>query len=81
MKKIVWFLCVAMLTACSQSAPVETVDSLVAHPDRLHELERKCGNDDPGMTARECLIVSEARRKVFMGNGPKYTPPKTTPKF
>lgn len=81
MKTILLIALIAVLTACGQSAPVDTVDALVAHPDRLHAVERKCANNDPGVTPDECQVASEARRKLFMGSGPKYTPPKTSPKF
>lgn len=70
-----------MLVACSHAVPTDTVESLMAHPDRLREVERKCANSDPSVTAKECQIASEARRRIFMGNGPQYTPPKTSPKF
>jgi hypothetical protein len=81
MKTIPLFALIAMLTACGQPAPSDTVASLVAHPDRLHDIERKCANSDPNVTAKECQIASEARRQIFMGNGPKYMPPKASPKF
>lgn len=81
MKSVVLLAFIAMLAACSKSVPTDTVESLVAHPDRLHEVERKCANNDPSLTADECQIASEARRKLFMGDGPRYTPPKTSPKF
>lgn len=69
------------LAACSKAAPTDTVDSLVAHPDHLHEIERQCANNDAKVSAAECELASEARRKLFMGNGPQYTPPRTPPKF
>ena len=81
MKTILLLALTAMLTACGQSGPVDTVGTLVAHPDRLHAIERKCANNDPSVPPAECQIASEARRKLFMGDGPKYTPPKTSPKF
>lgn len=81
MKTIPLFALIAMLTACGQSTPRDTVASLIAHRDRLHEIELKCQNNDPSVTAKECQIASEARRRIFMGNGPQYTPPKASPKF
>jgi hypothetical protein len=81
MKTILLLALTAMLSACGQSAPIDTVETLVAHPDRLHAVEHKCDNNDPSVTPAECQNASEARRKLFMGNGPKYTPPKTSPKF
>lgn len=80
--KIVVLLFVAMaLVACSNATPTDTVESLVAHPDHLHEIERQCANNDARVSAAECELASEARRKLFMGNGPRYTPPKNPPKF
>lgn len=81
MKIILLSALIAMLAACGQSAPSDTVASLIAHRDRLHKIERECANNDPSATAKQCEIASEARRQIFMGNGPKYTPPKTSPKF
>ncbi|MBN8712806.1 MAG: EexN family lipoprotein [Xanthomonadales bacterium] len=80
--KIVVLLFVAVtLAACNRAAPTDTVDSLVAHPDHLHGIERQCANNDARVSAAECELASEARRKLFMGNGTQYTPPKNPPKF
>ena len=81
MKSTLLLLSVLMLTACSKAAPTDTVDSLVAHPDHLHDVEKRCADQDPHVSAAECEAVSEARRRLFMGNGPQYTPSKTPPKF
>lgn len=69
------------LAACGNAAPHDTVESLVAHPARLREVEQQCANDYAAMGAAECNAASEARRKLFMGHGPQYTPPKTSSKF
>jgi hypothetical protein len=61
--------------------PVDTVDSLAAHPDRLREVERTCKDDYTKMGAEECNAAAEAQRRLFIGNGPQYTPPKESPKF
>lgn len=53
----------------------------MAHPDHLHEVERQCANHDAQVLAAECEAASEARHRLFYGNGPQYTPPKTQPKF
>lgn len=81
--KIVVLLFVAMaLAACSKAVPTDTVESLVAHPDHLHAVEKQCARqDDPQVSAAECEAASEARRRLFIGNGPQYTPPKSPPKF
>ena len=81
MKNILLLLIALALTGCGKVAPADTVDSLVAHPDHLHAVEEQCARQDPQVSAAECEAVSEARRRLFMGNGPQYTPPKSAPKF
>jgi hypothetical protein len=70
-----------LLAVCGKSAPADTVDSLVAHPDRLREIERRCADDYAKMGAAECNAAADARRRLFFGKGPQYTPPKEPPKF
>jgi len=70
-----------LLVACGKAAPADTVESLVAHPDHLREVEKQCADDYAKMGAAECNAASEARHRLFMGNGPQYTPPKEPPKF
>jgi hypothetical protein len=72
---------VLALAACTQSASTDTADSLMRHPDRLHEVERRCANDLNEMPIAECDAASEARRRLFMGNGAQYTPSKDAAKF
>lgn len=81
MTKIMLLLLAVTLAACSKSGPTDTVESLAAHPDRLREVEQQCANSDAKMPAAECNAASEARHRLFMGNGGQYTPPKTAPKF
>lgn len=81
MRNILLPLFILALTACSKTAPTDTVDSLVAHPDHLREVERQCANHATQMPAAECEAASEARHRLFYGNGPQYTPPKNQPKF
>ena len=69
------------LTACGQAVTPDSVDFLVAHPDRLRHVEQQCANDYAKMGAAECNAASEARRRLFMGKGPQYTPSKKAPKF
>ena len=72
---------VLALAACSQAAPTDTVDALVAHPDRLRKVEQQCASDFAKTGAAECHAASEARHRLFMGKGPQYTPPKAPPSF
>lgn len=81
MNRIVLFAFALVLGACGKSASPDTVESLVSHPDRLREVEQRCANGDEEMPAAECNAASEARHRLFIGNGPQYTPPKDAPKF
>jgi hypothetical protein len=81
MNKSAFTLMVCMLVGCSKATPVDTVESLVSHPDRLREVETACSNDHARMGPAECNAASEARHRLFMGNGPQYMPPKDPPKF
>jgi len=82
MKKFAPVVMVCMLlVACGKATPADTVESLVAHPDHLREVEKQCADDYAKMGTAECSAASEARHRLFMGNGPQYTPPKEPPKF
>lgn len=81
MRNILLLLFVLTLTACGKASPTDTADALVAHPDHLHKVEKRCAEQDPQTSAAECEAASEARRRLFIGNGPQYTPSKTPPKF
>nr|SPS05977.1 conserved protein of unknown function [Candidatus Nitrotoga fabula] len=75
MKKTSLLLLALVLTACEKPEPINTVESLVAHPERLKEVERLCREDHAKMGDALCNAASEARRRRFMGNGKgKYTP-------
>lgn len=79
MKMITTLIIVAVLTACSQSAPTDTAESLAANPERLKELRVQCKADRAKLGDALCNAVAEATRKRFMGNGTPYTP-EPTPK-
>lgn len=68
-----------VLTACGQSSPTDTVESLAANPERLKELRTQCKADRAKLGDALCNAVAEATRKRFMGNGTPYTP-EPTPK-
>jgi hypothetical protein len=71
-----------LLTACGQSAPTETVESLVANPERLKELRKQCKADRAKLGDVLCNAVAEATRKRFMGEGKvPHTPQEESPKF
>ncbi|WP_414442130.1 EexN family lipoprotein [Burkholderia sp. 22PA0106] len=81
MNKIILVVLALVLGACSKSAPTDTAESLASHPDQLHDVEKQCANDNEKMPVAECNAASEARHRLFIGNGPQYTPPKDAPKF
>ena len=75
MKKTCLLLLVLALTACEKPAPTDTVESLVANPERLKEVQRLCREAHAKMGDALCNAASEARRRRFMGDGKsKYTP-------
>ena len=80
MKKTSMLLLALVLTACDKPAPTDTVESLVANPERLREVERLCWADHAKMSDALCNAASEARRRRFMGDGKgKYTPLQPAP--
>ncbi len=67
--------CLIGLWACSDSKPADTVESLVADPERLKDLRSQCKADHARVGDALCNAVAEATRRRFMGSGgPKYTP-------
>ena len=80
--KVLFVTGMVFLTGCKPASPSDAVSSLVSHPDRLREVERQCSDDYAKMAVAECNAASEARHRLFMGNGkPAYTPRKKPPKF
>lgn len=64
-----------MLTGCGEFAPTDRVDTVAAHPNRLHQLLRQCRDDRAKLGDAVCNSASEAFRQRFMGNGKApYTP-------
>ena len=81
MTKVLFVTGMVFLAGCKAASPSDSVSSLVSHPDRLREVERQCSDDYAKMGAAECNAASEARHRLFIGDGPQYTPPKEQPKF
>ena len=84
MRKFMMILTItAVLAGCGKTEPTapDTVESLVANPERLRELREQCRLDHAKMGDALCNRVAEATRKRFQGNGTPYTPPKTPPQF
>lgn len=71
-----------LLTACSEPAPTDTVESLIANPERLQALREQCQTDYAKLGEELCNAVAEATRRRFMGDGKvPYTPPQEEPVF
>lgn len=79
MHKIGILLLILSLAACQQSTSTDTVDSLVANPGRLKEVQRLCKENHAKMGDATCNAVAEATRRRFMGNGTPYTPQPAPP--
>jgi hypothetical protein len=62
-----------LLAACGKLEPVqpiESVESLVANPDRLKELRALCKADHAKVGDAQCNAVAEATRQRFMRAAP-----------
>lgn len=82
MKKLFLPLMMLVLGACSPQAPADTVESLMANPERLKELRAQCKADRAKLGDALCNAVAEVTSRRFMGDGKvPYTPPKESPKF
>ena len=66
---VVLVLPIALIVACGKSSPTDTVESLVANPERLKELRAQCKADHSKVGDAVCAAVSEATRRRFMGGG------------
>lgn len=59
------------LIACSPSKPTDTVESLVANPDRIKEIQRLCKEDRAKVGDELCLRAAEAAKRRFFGDRPE----------
>ncbi len=62
-----------VLAACGElepDQPIESVESLVANPDRLKELRAQCKADHAKVGDAQCNAVAEATRQRFMRAAP-----------
>ena len=67
----VLLIMVTTLTACGQSRPSETVDFLVAHLDRIKEIQRLCKEDRAKVGEELCVRAAEAANRRFFGDRPE----------
>jgi len=59
-------LALCALQACSERQPDDTVESLVANPKRLKELQAQCKVEHDKLGDAVCNRVAEAARRRFM---------------
>jgi predicted small lipoprotein YifL len=71
MNKVVLLMLAATLSACGPSQPSETVDFLVAHPDRTKEIQRQCKEDRAKVGDELCVRAAEAAKRRFFGDRPE----------
>ena len=81
-KEMAIALIMGLLTACSESEPTETVESLAANPERLKALREQCRTERARVGEVLCSRAAEASTRRFFNDGKvPYTPPKEPPKF
>lgn len=87
MKPYLMLITALLLTACgeptpTQTTPTETVESLVADPDRRRELREQCRLNRTAVGDELCARVAEATNRAFFNDGEvPYTPPEEPPAF
>ena len=63
-----------LLAACNLGHS-ESVESLLARPDRLRQVTAACRDHDSSVDPTTCAAAAEAERRRFMGEGKAhYTP-------
>ncbi len=73
-------MCVALLVAgCDKTLSIETVESLVANPERLRELRAQCKADHAKVGDAQCNAMAEATRRRFMSGGTAHLPAAPQP--
>ena len=78
--KYLLIMAVALLMAgCDKTPAIETVESLVANPERLRELRAQCKADHAKVGDAQCNAVAEATRQRFMGGGTAHIPAAPPP--
>lgn len=55
-----------LLAGCGKAASTESVESLVANPERLRELRAQCRADRATVGEVQCNAVAEATRRRFL---------------
>ena len=57
---------VLLLAGCGKPASIESVESLIANPERLKALRAQCQADHAEVGDAQCNAVAEATRQRFM---------------
>lgn len=65
----VGLLSLCVLQACSERQPEDTVESLMANPERLKVLRAQCKAEHDKLGDTVCNRVAEATRRRFMAPG------------
>lgn len=71
MYKALLLMMTATLVACGPAKPTDTVDELVANPERLKEIQRLCKEDRAKVNDDICMRAAQAFRRRFMGERPE----------
>ncbi len=71
-----------LLSACDKPQPTDTLESLLADPERLKLLREQCKTERAKLGDELCDRVAEAAKRRFFGDSKvPYNPPKESPKF
>ena len=71
-----------VLSACGKPQPTDSLESLMADPERLKLLREQCKTERTKLGDELCDRVAEATKRRFFGDGKvPYNPPKESPKF
>lgn len=71
MSRVVLLLMAAALVACGPTQTSDTVDTLVANPERIKEIQRLCKEDRAKVGDELCQRAAEAAKRRFFGDRPK----------
>lgn len=71
MNRAMLLITAAMVTACGPAKPRDTVDSLVANPERIKEIQRLCKEERSKVGDEICLLAAEAAKRRFFGDRPE----------
>ena len=75
MNKLIMPIIPLALIACSPPQPTDTVDSLVANPERIKEIRRLCTEDRAKVNDDICVAAAQAAKRRFYGERPEQKAP------